>query len=172
MPRLVDQGVTRLTWLPGEDAIADVSAPKVSELTAPSAVDLTCMMVTTYEVRPDASETTNERAVCEVANVDTPTVQNYIGRLELFRQWDAQASEWGETDPLTVFAYGSVGWLVRRLGLPKDTPYADGQVVEIYKFMADTPQPQGGTGSGYLKVTVPLLQQGHFGVNVVVAPES
>lgn len=169
MPRLVDQGVTRLTWVSGEDGIANPEAPTVAELTGQDATDLTCLMVTTYEVRPDASETTNERSVCETANVDTPTVQNYMGRFELFRQWDRDAGDWSASeDPLALFDFGDVGWFVRRTGLPKEDPYAAGQQVEVYKFMVDTPQPQSGTGSGYVKVTVPLLQQGTFTVSAVV----
>src|SRR5690606_39892793 len=91
MPRLVDQGVTKLTLVPGEDGIADVNAPKLSELLLGR--DLTCQMVTTYEVRADNSDTTNERAVCEVANVVTPTVQTYMGRYDLCREWGPDAQE-------------------------------------------------------------------------------
>src|SRR5690606_23432340 len=167
MARLVDQGVTRLTWVPGEDGIADITAPTVDELEA--GVDLTCQMLTTYEVRPDASDTTNERAVCETANVETPTIANYMGRMELFRDWDATTEQWTTEDVLSALAYKDVGYFVRRLGLPAGEAYAAGQQVEVYKFMIDKPQPQGGTGSGYLKATVPLLQQGAYELAAVVA---
>lgn len=170
MPRLVDQGVTKLVWVPGEDGIDDPDAPLLSELML--GVDLTCQMVSTYEVRPDASDTTNERAVCETANVVTPTVQNYIGRFELFRQWDTQTQQWEGEDVLEYLEFGDVGWFVRRLGLPHATPFADGQKLEVYKFMVDTPQTQGGTGSGYLKATVPLLQQGIFRLKATASEES
>lgn len=170
MPRLVDQGITKLLWVPGEDGIADIAAPTLTELAA--GVDLTCQMVTTYEVRPDGSDTTNERAVCETSNVVTPTVQNYMGRFELFRQWDAQANEWETEDVLEYLEFGDLGWFVRRLGLPQDTDYAAAQVVEVYKFMVDSPQTQGGTGSGYLKATVPLLQQGSFRLKSTVTDDS
>lgn len=170
MPRLVDQGVTKLLWVPGEDGISDIAAPTLTELAA--GVDLTCQMVTTYEVRPDGSDTTNERAVCETSNVVTPTVQNYMGRFELFRQWDSSANEWETEDVLEYLEYGDLGWFVRRLGLPQDTDYAADQVVEVYKFMVDSPQTQGGTGSGYLKATVPLLQQGSFRLKSTVTDDS
>src|SRR5690606_12253138 len=140
MPRLVDQGVTKLVWVPGESGIADQSAPTVDELTAPGVLDLTCLMVTTYEVRADASDTTNERAVCETANVVTPTVQNYTGNLELFRDWDSDAGDWDANDVLEQFKYKDVGWFVRRVGLPHSDAFEAGQQVEVYKFMVDTPQ--------------------------------
>lgn len=170
MARLVDQGVTRLTWVPGEDGIADIAAPTTTELE--SGIDLTCQMLTTYEVRADGSDTTNERAVCETANVVTPTIANYMGRMELFRDWDNDTGEWGSDDVLSQLAYKDVGYFVRRLGLASTDPYADGQKVEVYKFMVDNPQVQGGTGNGYLKATVPLLQQGSFRLDATVADGS
>lgn len=168
MARKVDQGVTKLVWVPGEDGIADSSAPELSELNASGVIDLTCLMVTTYEVRADGSDTTNERAVCEVANVVTPTIANYMGNLVLFRDWDSTEQEFTMNDALALYTSGHLGWFVRRLGLPQATDFADGQQVEAYKFMADHPQVQGGTGEGYLKATVPLFQQGTFDLRAII----
>lgn len=167
MPRLVDQGVTRLDWVLGDDGIADIEAPTLAELA--TARDLTCLMVSTYEVRFDASDTTSERAVCETANVDAPTMENYMARFELFRQWDPDLLAWETSDPLEWLTYKSVGYFVRRLGFAKDVAYAAGQKVEVYKLMADRAQVQGGTGQGYLKATVPMLKQGSATLNAVVA---
>lgn len=167
MPRMVDNGVTRLTWIAGETGIGDPSAPTVAELTA--GVDLTCVMVSTYEVRADASDTTNERAVCETANNVAPTVQNYMGNLPLFRQIDDTTGAPEAEDALNVFEFKEIGWFVRRLGKAYDAAYVATDVVEVYKFMVDTPQPGGGTGEGYLKATIPLLQQGTFDLKAVVA---
>jgi hypothetical protein len=166
---MVDLQVTKLTWIPGDSAIADVTAPTATVLNGGTAVDLTCLMVSSYEVRPDGSDTTNERAVCEGANVDAPTVQNYMGNAVLFRQFDDTTGAPETDDPLNIFSFGDVGYFVRRLGKPYSTVYAASDVVEVYKFMADVPQPQGGTGEGYLKVTVPLLKQGVFSVKSIVA---
>lgn len=170
MARLVDQGVTRLTLVPGEDGIADASAPTPTELAA--GMDLTTQMVTTYEVRADGSDTTNERSVAETSNVVTPTVNNYMGRFDLFREWDSMTQAWTGDDVLENMAYGDIVWFVRRLGFSRDTSYADGQQVEVYKFMVDTPQIQGGTGEGYLKAIVPLFQQGSFDIKAAVTDES
>lgn len=167
MPRMVDQGKTKLVWVPGDSGIASVAAPTTVELTA--GTDVTCLMVSTYEVRADGSETTNERAVCETANVVAPTIQNYMGNLILFRQFDDTTGAAEVDDALNIFEYASIGWFVRRLGQPYTTAFAATDVVEVYKFMSDTPQIQGGTGEGYLKATVPLLQQGTFDLKAVVA---
>lgn len=167
MPRFVDNAVTRLSWVEGDIGITDVSAPTVAQLNA--GVDLTCVMVSTYEVRADASDTTNERAVCEEANVVAPTIKNYMGNLILFRQINASTFVPETSDPLNVFEFGVIGWFVRRLGAAFDTAWAANDQVEVYKFMSDVPQPTGGTGEGYLKATVPLLQQGTFDIKAIVA---
>lgn len=168
MARKVDQGVTKLLWVPGVTGIADRSAPSQAELTAEGVVDLTCLMVTTYEVRADGADTTNERAVCDVANVVTPTVANYMGNLVLFRDWDNTEHEFTMNDALALFTLGHVGWFARRLGRPRETAVADGQPWETYLFMSDNPQVQGGTGEGFLKATVPLFQQGAFDLRAIV----
>lgn len=168
MARKVDQGVTKLVWVPGVAGIADRTAPELAELNAAGVVDLTCLMVTTYEVRADASDSTNERAVCDVANVVTPTIANYMGNLVLFRDWDDGDQEFSMNDALALYTLGHLGWFVRRLGLPQATAFADGQQVETYLFMSDNPQVQGGTGEGYLKATVPLFQQGSFDLRAII----
>lgn len=167
MPRMVDQGKTKLYWVPGDAGIASAAAPTTTELDA--GVDITCLVVSTYEVRADASDTTNERAVCEVANVVAPTIQNYMGNLVLFRQFDAVTGALEADDATSLFEFGEVGWFVRRLGKPYSTAWTAGDVVDVYKFMVDNPQVQGGTGEGYLKATIPLLQQGTFDLSAIVA---
>lgn len=168
MARKVDLGVTTLLWVPGVAGIADASSPQLAELQAAGVLNLTCLMVTTYEVRADTADTTSERAVCEVANVVTPTIANYMGQLVLFRDWDDTLQEFTMNDALATFTLGHLGWFVRRLGFAYDTALADGQQVETYKFMSDHSQVQGGTGEGYLKATVPLHQQGSFDVRAII----
>ncbi len=167
MPKMVDQGKTKLYWVPGEAGITNPAAPTTTELNA--GVDITCLVVSTYEVRADGSETTNERAVCETSNVVAPTVQNYMGTLPLFRQFDSTTGVPETDDALQLFEFGEVGWFVRRTGKPYTTAWTAADQVEVFKFMVDTPQTAGGSGEGYLKATVTLLQQGNFRLNAVVA---
>lgn len=166
--RMVDQGVTKLMWVPGDTTIANVHAPTAAQINT-TGTDVTCIMVSTYEVMPDASDTTNERAVCETANNVTPTIQNYKGNLVFFRQIDSVTGVPQTNDPLNIFAYAALGWFVRRIGKPYTTAFAAGDICEVYKFMSDTPQPNGGSGDGFLKSTVPLLPQGSFDIKAVVA---
>ena len=172
MPRIVDLGRTRLLWVPGDNGIADYTAPTVEELELGR--DLTCMMVSTYEVRMDGSDTTNERAVCETNNVTTPTIGNYMGTMTLFRDWDSEDPmnpDWSSDDVLEWLNFLDSGWVVRRNGYPYDTEWADGQIVEVYKFIADAVQTNAGTGSGFMKATVPLLPQGVATTRAVIGGE-
>ena len=164
MPRIVDLGVTKYAWV---DTIADVNAPTAAELTA--GTDISTFVVTTTSVAPAASDTVNERSVTDVANVVVPTVGNYEGTLVLFRDFTAGAPS--GTDPLdTLFAdQGTVGYLVRRTGKPAGDAFIATDRVDVFKFMTDNPQVTSGTGEGYLKATVPLLQQGVFAINATVA---
>ncbi len=174
MPRIVDLGRTKLGWVPGADAFADYMAPELTELEVEGARDLTCMMVSTYEVRMDGSDTTNERAVCETNNVTTPTIGNYMGRMELFRDWgteDPLNPDWTEDDVLEWLDFLATGWFYRRNGLPYDAPLANGQKLELYKFIADAVQTNAGTGSGFMKATVPLLPQGVATTRAVIGGE-
>lgn len=172
MPKKVDIGVTRLAWVPGADGIADYQAPTTVELDAGR--DLSCMMVTTYEVRFDGSDTTNERAVCETSNVVTPTIGNYMGNMILFRDWDESDPmnpDWSADDVLEWLDYLAMGTFVRRIGFTYDTAWADGQKIELYKFIADNAQTNAGTGDGFLKATVPLLPQGEATTRAVIGGE-
>lgn len=174
MPKKVDIGVTRLAWVPGDSPFADYQAPEVAELSVPGVRDLTCMMVTSYEVRMDGSDTTNERSVCQTNNVVTPTIGNYMGNLVLFRDWDESDPmnpDWTEDDVLEWLAYLDTGWFTRRLGFAYDHPWEDGQKIELYKFQSDNVQTSGGTGDGNLKATVPLLQQGTATTRAIIGGE-
>lgn len=168
MAKHVDLGITKLTWV---TALVDPAAPTVAELTGGK--DLSCVMASSYEVRADTSDTVSEKAVCETANADTPTAQNYMGNFVLFRDWDATTppGDWDDTDdPIVIFPTGRIqGFFVRRTGLPYDTAYAASQKVEVYKFITDEPQHAGGTDQGMVKVTIPVHKQGVMHLNAVVA---
>lgn len=157
MARRVDLGVTKLTWV---TTLTNPRFPAAAELN--QGEDLSCVMVTSYEVRADTSDVVAEKAVCDTANSDTPTAKNYMGNLVMFREWDESSDDWDtDTDPVEIFPEGRIeGFFVRRTGLPYDEPYADEQIVEVYKFITDEPQFAGGTDQGFVKVTVPLHKQG------------
>lgn len=165
MARIVDLNVTTYWWVPGDTGIANVNAPSAATLT--SALNISQYVVTSTSVQPTASETVNERSVTDVANVVVPTIGNYEGTLVLFRDFTAGAPS--TDDLLDTFTGRPVGFVVRRIGKASSEAATAADVVDVFKFMADNPQTMGGTGEGYLKVTVPLLQQGVYALGVALA---
>lgn len=167
MPRLVDLGVTRWDWVPGDAPFADPLSPTLAELNAANNVNLSPYVVTTSTMNATASDTVNERSIAETANVVVPTVANYEGTLVLFRDFSDGAPT--DDDPFALFSRAGIpGYLVRRLGKASTAAYAAGDVVDVFRVRTDSPQASGGAGDGYLKVTVPMLQQGFMALQVPI----
>jgi hypothetical protein len=163
MPRIIDLGVTRYDWV---ETLTSVSAPSAAQLNA--GVNLSPFVVTTTVVGPTSSDTVNERSITDITNVVVPTIGNYEGNLVLFRESGTAPAVFGTNDPFEVFTEkGLLGFVVKRIGLPAADTHASGQVLQVYKFLTDEPQPMGGQGDGYLKLQVPLFQQGVFDTRAV-----
>ena len=155
MPRMVDLAATTIVWVSGETepvtAAAVTAGKNISEY-----------VVASTKVAPASSDTVNEKSITDTSNAVVPIIGNYEGNLVLFRDLTAGAPT--ANDPMTTIgaASGVVGWIVKRVGYTSTTAMAAAQKVDRYKFMTDTPQPSGGEGDGYLKVTIPMLQQGVY----------
>lgn len=160
MPRIVDLNVTTYWWISGDAGIANPDAVSAAVLT--SARNISAYVVATTRVGPTSSDTVSEKGITDTANSVVPTIGNYEGNLVLFRDLASGAAT--ANDPLTTIggASGLLGWVVRREGFASSTAAASGHKVDVFKFMTDNPQKSGGTGEGYLKATIPLLQQGVF----------
>lgn len=166
MPRTADLGLTTYWWIPGVDGIANPDAVSAAVLT--SLLNVSANVVTTTSVNATSSDTISEKGITDTANSSVPTIGNYEGQLELFR--DLAAGVPSANDPLTTIgkASGIVGWVVRREGFANTVAAAVGQFVDVFLFMTDTPRKSGGTGNGFLKVTVPLLAQGVFRIETAL----
>lgn len=161
MPRMVDLGVTRYDWIPGATGLTTPAAPKLTDLSAAGAKNISPYVVSTTTINPTASDTVSEKAITDTSNAVVPTIGNYEGTLNLFRDFTS-----GTPSANDVFALfgtkGTVGWLVRRIGKPYSDVLAIGDLVDVFLFMTDSAVKTGGQGDGYLKLNVPLLQQGQF----------
>lgn len=162
--RVVDLGITRTLWAPA--SVLDAAWPtlSVATLTGAAVIDLTPYMLTDYSVRMDGSDSVNERGVADLADINVPTIKKYMGSLHMFRSIVAATGAPGTDDVVASLFQGNneSGYLIRRVGPLKSIAFAVGQLVEAYAFIADSPQTEGGTGSGFLKVTVPLFSVGKF----------
>lgn len=159
MARLVDLNVVRYDWVPGDTGLTTPSSPKVTELVAGTTKALSAYTLTTTALNPTGSDTVSEKGIADVVNIVVPIIGNFEGQLVLFRDFTAGAPS--ASDVMSIFtASGQVGWIVRRIGLASTTAWAVGQKVDVFKVMTDNPQQTGGQTDGYLKLTVPLFQQG------------
>ena len=168
MPRLVDLNVVRYDWIPGAAGLTTPSSPKVTELNGGTAKALSPYVVTTTSIAPTSSDTVTEKGITDTSNAVVPTINNFDGTLVLFRDFTAGVVT--ANDPLTTIgaSSGIVGWIVRRYGLPASTAWAVAQKVDVFYVMTDVPQQTGGQADGYLKVTIPLLQQGQMYIQAVL----
>jgi len=155
--RLVDLGVTKLWWV---TTMSTAGQPTSAEITGGK--DLSAALLPDYEFTADSSTTISERSVTAVVDSSTPTIGKVKATLILFRVFDSITKLPDTTDLEQTFIGNPAGWLVRRIGLPNTTAAASGQKVELGNFVADVPQKQGGQGTGFLKLTVPLLSQGLY----------
>lgn len=168
--RTVDLGITRTLWAPA--SVIDPTFPvlSVATLSGAGVIDLTPYLLTDYAVHMDPSNSVNEMGVGDLADINVPTIKKYSGSLHVFRSIVASTGAPGTDDPLATFAGNNeAGYVIRRVGPLKSAPLAAGQFVEAFKFIADSPQTTGGTGSGFLKATVPLFSIGVYNLSIALA---
>ena len=165
MARLIDLNVTTYWWVAAAD-ITSTAAVSAAKLTNTN--NISQYVVSTTSIGPTASDTVNERSITDVSNVVVPTVGNYEGTLVLFRDYTTGAPT--ASDPLTTIAgtAGVTGWIVRRVGKASTAAATTGDKVDVFKFTTDNPQVSGGSGDGYIKATIPLLQAGTFKTEVAL----
>jgi hypothetical protein len=138
--------------IPGQPTVAEIGAGK----------DLSTSLLPDYVFSADVSTTISERDITAVVDAETPTIGKVKGSLHLFRIFDSATNLPHTTDLEAAFVGLPSGWLIRRTGPPAGTTVATTQKVELANFVADIPQKEGGSGTGFLKLTVPLLPQGLY----------
>lgn len=127
-PSVPVDGNLLVLWVP---AIADMNAPKMSEASAPSAVDITCYLVDSkVGVTKDQSSITDRR-MCMTTGRQVPGAAS-LSSDDIVYVYDPQAPE---GDPMNkaadVLAEQEVGFFLIRRGMPYTTALAAGQFVEV-----------------------------------------
>lgn len=168
MPKTIADERIKLVAL--TTAPASLSAPKVTELEAVGAIDLSCrVMMSDFKLSATASDTVNEPALCEGGNSGAPGKSNYEGSVTPFRFLDGT----GQADVANDVAYealkekGTELWLVKRIGPKYDVDFAVGDDVEVFHVFTDNAQDPSEF-TGYIKKVVPLFVQGDTELNAVV----
>lgn len=162
MSRLPGYGAVRTAWVPRSTVTA---FPVITAAMVTGGTDLTMFELPDSNVRADASDTINEKAIGDVANTEVPTFAKYTGSLHLFRSYTTTTV--GSDDLLTVFDGRPFGYYIRRIGKANTAAFAATDVVEAYLFQADSIQVEANDG-GNIKMMVPLLQCGVYKLNIAL----
>jgi hypothetical protein len=170
MARLVRLKNTRLLWVSGAAAttLAPIySAPTVASLTPGTGIAVIhANMTKNYDVGMDDSDSITELGVDDDSKIEVPTIRSYHGMLEFFRDFDASTSLPTATDCTELIAENTLGYFVKREGLPSATAVAAAQVVEVYYFRTDV--WKFSKEDGLIKASIKLWQQGQFATQATV----
>lgn len=114
-------------------AIADISAPTVAEVTAATALDISCYLFDS-STRPGQSTNlvTKERRICDTKQFQQVGDTNPSGG-EITYALDPQAASGSDGKKAwEALVDGGTGYLVRRLGVDVDTDFTTGQFVDVF----------------------------------------
>lgn len=168
MPRSLADAKKRIAILTTKPA--DPEAPTVAELDG--GLNASCRIVaSTYNVGPQASETIDEKAVCEEGNVQALSFSNYQAEFDAFRYFDEETGlpETGTPDSeedigdqlyQMLKSKGTTVWLYEReIGIGSNQPFEAGQPIEGYELLIDNPQKPQDQGGFIKRHIVGLVQK-------------
>lgn len=167
MPRSLADARKRIAILTTKPA--DPENPTVEELD--DGLNASCRIVaSTYAVGPSASETVDEKAVCEEGNVQALSTSNYAAEFDVFRYFEEETglpetgtagSDENIGDQLyqMLKTKGAIVWLYEReTGKKSLDPFVPGEPVEGYELLIDNPQKPQDQG-GFIKRHIVGLPQ-------------
>lgn len=128
--------------------IANVNAPTVAEVTAGTVLDITCYLFES-SARPTGSTNLveRERRICDTTTFQQVGSTTYAGG-EMVASLDPQAAALSDGKKAwEKFPEGTTGYLVRRLGLDRNTDLAAAQFVDVFPVEFGVPMP-GTVGDG------------------------
>lgn len=169
--KMVNQKRIAVWWIP-EAGLSAPEAPSAAQINAGTRISPA--LVTGYTLKMSDSNTDTSRTVEDEGNVETPTLRNYEGKLQFFRD-DIGSGTQDVPVPATAFtavlnlfktAYVS-GWLVSRYGPKADVLVAALDRVSVFKFKNDVYRVlEGDAGETPVMVEVEFLKQGEAYPNV------
>lgn len=134
--KLLAPSVT-LWWVPAA-GVTDFNAITVAQINA--GLNLTCAIVKGYTLNPTNSDTDSTQSVCDSANVDNFTKDNYEGSFQFFRSDKVANTVLFSTAHTTFKKPDAAGFWVERLGKINTALAVVGDEVSVYGFMSDWPK--------------------------------
>lgn len=173
--RMLRGNVTILFAAP--EAFADWQHPKAAELNAQfSATDnprnlvfnVSCAILDGYSLGETDPDTDNTRTICDISEVENPTLAKYEGKFTALR--DESVDDQGVFNMIRDITMKPdiTLFVVERIGKRPNKPFEVGDVFSIYRFQTDYPV-DGYESNGFIKYEPNFLQNGAFVLNEKVA---
>lgn len=143
---------TRVVWVPDPPGITNISAPTVSELNHPEAVDLSCLLTTDGLALGVGTNGVAGAALCSRLDSQAPGKVTFSPALTGFRFNDED-----DDDLWYLCVWSEPGYLVVRRGRPYDQAWASGDPVEVYKAAFGEPGMANSAGDTLQTFTTPLF---------------
>ena len=169
--KMVSNAKIRVDWVDISDVTdEDEFVTEPSAAIIDGGVNLTNAIAwDSYDLGAQDSNKIDDRGIVDEGQVQTRGFAQFTGSLMFFRDADPEA----ESDYNTVYETFKAatdgsrpeGYLVTRVGVAAGTAHADGQVVSVFKFIADA-FADNTEGEDSVKYMVNFMPQGKLGVRV------
>lgn len=143
---IIADGNVKLLWVP---TIAAPTTPTVAELTASSAIDVTCYLTA-------MTITTNEQTVADDRLCSRQTFSlagSNDDTLEFTYVYQGQAPTATDNKAKSTLLEGAIGFIVMRWGKAFETAVAATDVVDVYKVQAGVQRKLTPTKNESLKIS-------------------
>lgn len=147
-------------WWIDAAGVADPYAITAAEINAGK--NISCAIVSGYTLNPTDPNVDNTKSICDSANVDNPTTDQYNGNVTFFRDKNIATVASVYNIAFQLFRYGGAqGYLVRRVGELSSAVAAIGDDVQVFGFESDLPSSiDGGENPPPVQFTVPFIPNG------------
>lgn len=146
-------------------AVADTLRPLLPE--AQSATNVSeAVKWDGFDFNIEASEQDEDRALTDAAGAATRGYENFGGNVSLYKPQASDATSIYRTARNIVGKSHTELVAFQRDGLPASTPFAAGQVVNVFHVITDARSEQRGDKNRYY--TVNLKSKGHVGINRIL----
>lgn len=142
---VVADGNLKVLWVP---AIADPTAPTVTELTASGVIDLSCWLTKDGFATGGDEQTITDERLCSTQTFEAPGT--YSDTLDLIYVYDPQSSV--TTDPSNALKRLTKGFVVARWGTAYDEPITASDIVDVIPGQAGVQRKQAPEANATLKM--------------------
>lgn len=154
-------GTTGAVWV---EAIADIDAPELDEITAVTSLDISCYL-TGDGLDPQTSEQNIEDPrLCSKQVYEQPG--DFTESLEVTYVFNPASP--GDNEASLTLQPGAQGFVPIRWGVDSDEPYAAGDIVDVYPVTAGQQRKQKPDRNGVHRIMQKLFVTGRVAKDVAI----